>query len=527
MNVFELMAKISLDTSGYTGALSSASGATSGFGSTVGAVMGGVPVVVAKGAVAAGKAVIQFGADAVRAGSAFDQAMSEVAATMGMTVEDLNDDTSEAYQQFQTLRAFAMEQGATTKYSSEQAAQALNYMALAGYDVEKSMRMMPSVLALAAAGNIELAEASDMVTDASSAFGLTEEETVAMIDQMAKAASVTNTSVAQMGSAFLTVGATARTLRGGTQEAAEVLGILADNGIKGSEAGTALRNIMMKLANPTKNGAAALEDMGVAIFDDEGQMLSLVDIFSSLQTAMDGMSDAERMDILGDLFNRYDLSAANALIGTHAERWEEVGEAVDDAAGSAQNMADVKMDNLAGDLQKFQSAFDNLKILLGEELTPGIRNIVQSGTDFVTFLTEQMQEGGALKKAVDFVGDALSAVGSTISTVIDGIKSAIDWINKLIGKEDEAAQGMPRSDGEYSGRVGKFATGIPYVPRDGFVGELHEGERVLTKQENRDYSRGSSGSDQPISITVQSVLDGKVIGESTYNYIRRKERALG
>lgn len=177
-------------------------------------------------------AVIGFGKSAVNAGMSFDSSMSQVAATMGYSLEELNTVGSEASATFEQLSTFAQEMGSTTAFSASEAADALNYMALAGYDAETSMQMLPNVLNLAAAGGIDLASASDMVTDAQSALGLSLDETSIMVDQMAAAASKSNTSVQQLGDAFLTIGANAKSLSGGTTELATALGILADNGIK-------------------------------------------------------------------------------------------------------------------------------------------------------------------------------------------------------------------------------------------------------------------------------------------------------
>ena len=146
---------------------------------------------------------------------------------MGVTVDEIGE-----------LRDFAQEMGSTTAFSATEAADALNYMALAGYDAETSMTMLPNVLNLAAAGGMELATASDMVTDSQTALGLSLEETSTLVDQMALASSKTNTSVSQLGEAILSIGGTAKNLSGGTTELNQVLGLLADNGIKGAEAGT-------------------------------------------------------------------------------------------------------------------------------------------------------------------------------------------------------------------------------------------------------------------------------------------------
>lgn len=204
---------------------------------------------VAISAVSAG--IVAFGKSAVETGANFDKSMSQVAATMGKSVDEVAD-----------LRAFAQEMGRTTAFSATDSADALNYMALAGYDAETSMAMLPNVLNLASAGGMELALASDMITDSQSALGLSLDETTLLVDKMAKASSKSNTSVSQLGDAILTVGGTAKKLKGGTTELATVLGILADNGIKGSEGGTALRNIMNSLISPTEDAIAMLDQMG-------------------------------------------------------------------------------------------------------------------------------------------------------------------------------------------------------------------------------------------------------------------------
>lgn len=240
-------------------------------------------------------AVIGFGKSTVNAGMSFDSSMSQVAATMGYSLEELNTVGSEASATFEQLSTFAQEMGSTTAFSASEAADAINYMALAGYDAETSMQMLPNVLNLAAAGGIDLASASDMVTDAQSALGLSLDETSIMVDQMAAAASKSNTSVQQLGDAFLTIGANAKSLSGGTTELATALGILADNGIKGTEGGTHLRNIMLALNPTTDKAAAAWEALGVSAYDADGNLRPLEDTFADLNEAMEGMTDQEKL----------------------------------------------------------------------------------------------------------------------------------------------------------------------------------------------------------------------------------------
>ncbi|MBR3241019.1 MAG: phage tail tape measure protein, partial [Oscillospiraceae bacterium] len=253
-------------------------------GKKVGAAAIEIAKVGAAAIAAATAAAAGFAAEAVKVGMGFDSSMSQVAATMGYSVEQLNTEGSEAQKTFQQLRDFAQEMGASTAFSASEAADALNYMALAGYDADTSMQMLPNVLNLAAAGGMELAAASDMITDSQSALGLTIEETSSLVDMMARTSSKSNTSVAQLGEAILTVGGTAKTMHGGLIEMADgtqvlydgttelnaALGILADNGTKGAEGGTKLRNILLSLQAPTDKAAEMLNALGVKSFDAEG-----------------------------------------------------------------------------------------------------------------------------------------------------------------------------------------------------------------------------------------------------------------
>ena len=171
--------------------------------------------------------------------------MSQVQATMGITKDSMSEVNGQSVNTMDTLNDLAKTMGSKTAYSASECAEALNYLALAGYDTQQMVDTLPTVLNLAAAGNIDLASASDMVTDAMSALGMEVSDADKMVDQMAKTASTTNTSVGQLGEGILTIGATAKTVKGGTAELNTALGILANNGIKGAEGGTHLRNVIL------------------------------------------------------------------------------------------------------------------------------------------------------------------------------------------------------------------------------------------------------------------------------------------
>ena len=319
------------------------------------------------------------------------------------------------------LRNLAKQMGSETAFSASECADAMNYLALAGYDTQEIYDTLPTVLNLAAAGGIDLASASDMVTDAMSALGMETSEADTMVAQMAKTASSTNTSVAQLGEGILTIGATARTVKGGTAELNTALGILANNGIKGAEGGTHLRNVILSLQNPTDKAASQMEALGVSVYDSEGNMRSLNDILGDLNASMDGMTSQEKANIISQIFNKTDLSAVNALLANTGDTWDELQQSIVNSGGAAQQMADTQLDNLSGQLTLLKSALEGLAISFGEILIPMVRSAVEKIQAFVDKLNgmSDAQKETILKIAAlaAAIGPLLIVLGKTISTV--------------------------------------------------------------------------------------------------------------
>lgn len=397
------------------------------FGTSFGGVMKTAGKAITGVLVTGTAAMAAFTKSAVEAGMSFDASMSQVAATMGKTMDELNADIQTVDLNGQkwtgNLRDYAKKMGAETKFSATQAADALNYMALAGYDVSTSMEMLPNVLNLAAAGNMDLATASDMVTDTQSALGLSLEETNVMVDQMARASSRSNTSVSQLGEALLKIGATARNVKGGTQELSTILGVLADNGIKGSEGGTHLRNILLSLQNAAEDGAVDFGDFSVSIYDADGNMRSMIDIIADMQDGMGGLSQEAKDAMISGVFNKTDLASINALLGTSQERFEELEEAISDCSGAAQQMAETQLDNLAGDITIMQSAFEGLKIAISDGATPAIRESVKGLTEVINGLNDLVSgvDGGAAR------------IKNGFSQILTGVKTALPAIVEMFG----------------------------------------------------------------------------------------------
>lgn len=382
--------------------------------------------------------VTALGTASVTTAANFESSMSQVQATMGITKDAMSTVNGQSVNTMDTLSKLAKKMGAETAFSASECAEALNYLALAGYDTQQMCDTLPTVLNLAAAGDIALADASDMVTDAMSALGMGVDEAETMVDQMAKTASTTNTSVAQLGEGILTIGATAKSIKGGTAELNTALGILANNGIKGAEGGTHLRNIILSLQNPTDKAAAQMEALGISVYDSEGNMRSMNDILGDLNKSMDGMTSAEKSNIIGTIFNKTDLSSVNALLANTGETWDSLQKSITESGGAAQQMADTQLDNLQGQITILKSALEGLAISFGELLMPAIKQIVgwvQKFVDWLNGLSEGTKKmvvtiallAAALGPVLIVIGKVISAVG-TIMTVVPKIAGVINTV---------------------------------------------------------------------------------------------------
>lgn len=383
-------------------------------------------------------AVTGLGTASVTTAANFESSMSQVQATMGITKDSMSTLDGQSVNTMDALSNLAKEMGATTAFSATECAEALNYLALAGYSTQEMADTLPTVLNLAAAGSIELASASDMVTDAMSALGMKTSEADMMVDQMAKTASSTNTSVAQLGEGILTIGATAKSIKGGTAELNTALGILANNGVKGAEGGTHLRNIILSLQNPTDQAAKLIQELGVSVYDSQGNMRSMNDILGDLNTSMEGMTSAEKDNIISKIFNKTDLASVNALLANTGSAWDSLQQSIANSGGAAQQMADTQLDNLQGQLTLLKSALEGLAISFGELLMPAIKSIVGWVQKLVDWLNS-MDEGtkkvimtvallaAALGPVLIVIGKVVSAVG-TIMTVVPKIAGVINTV---------------------------------------------------------------------------------------------------
>ena len=358
----------------------------------------------------------------VSVGMNFDASMSQVAATMGTTVDQIDN-----------LTKVAKEMGSTTKFTATQAADALNYLALAGYDADKAAEVLPSVLNLAAAGGMDLAYASDLVTDAMASLNI--EANKQNVDdfgnKLAMAASKANANVSQLGEAILTVGGTAANLKGGTTELTTALGLLANVGIKGAEGGTHLRNIILSLQSPTDEAAKKMQKLGLSVYDSQGKMRGLNDILSDLNSAMNGMTQGQKDSIINQLFNKTDLAAVNGLLAAQGEQWDTLAAQIDNADGAMGQMAETQIDNLQGAMTIMSSAFEGMQLAVYDELEPTLTEAVKWGTDCLTQLTTALSEGGP-EAMLSAAGEIISDLAAGIAEQLPGLmQTGVEIITQL------------------------------------------------------------------------------------------------
>ena len=415
MNLFNLKATLAMDSTDYDRGIDTAEKKVGGLKSTITKL--GIGTAVA----GIGKAAISVGQD-------FEAGMSQVAATMGISSDAVRRNEGD----FKLLSDAAKEAGSSTQFSATQSAEALNYLALAGNDAQTSVSLLPTVLNAAAAGGLDLGYASDVITDSMSALGLETKDTATFVDQLTKTSQKSNTSMGQLGEAILTVGGTAKKLKGGTIELNTVLGILADEGTKGAEAGTALRNIILSLSAPTNTAAKELKKLGVSAYDSQGNFRSLDDIFIDLHKSTDNLSESAKNQAFTKIFNKTDLKAVETMLASCGGRFDELSGAIENSAGAAEETAKTMNTNLKGALTTLGSALEGMGITIYETFKEPLTNAVNSAATAIQDLIKAFNEG-KLDKTLIAIGSALAGVitymaimkGYTIVTSVLGVAKAL------------------------------------------------------------------------------------------------------
>lgn len=373
------------------------------------------------------------GVAAVKTAADFDSAMSQVAAVSGATGKD-----------FDALRNKAREMGAKTKFSATEAAEAMNYMAMAGWKTEDMLSGIEGIMNLAAASGEDLATTSDIVTDALTAFGLSAKDSGHFADILAAASSNANTNVSMMGETFKYCAPIAGALGFSAEDTAEAIGLMANAGIKSSQAGTALRTIMNNLAGDVKISGKAIGDVTIATTNADGSMRDLSDILADCRSAFGNLTESEKAQAAESLVGKNAMSGLLALMNAGEGDIDKLSSAIDNCDGSAEKMAMTMQDNLAGQLTILKSQLQELAISFGDILMPAIRSIVSKLQGFVDKLNG-MDEGTkrtivTIALLVASIGPLLIIIGTTISKIGMAMQSFVKLANG-VSKLKVAIQG--------------------------------------------------------------------------------------
>ena len=353
--------------------------------------------------------------------------MSQVVAVSGATGKD-----------FDALRNKAREMGAKTKFSATEAAEAMNYMAMAGWKTEDMLDGIEGVMNLAAASGEDLATTSDIVTDALTAFGLSAKDSGHFADILAAASSNANTNVSMMGETFKYCAPIAGALGFSAEDTAEAIGLMANAGIKSSQAGTALRTIMNNLAGDVKISGKAIGDVTIATTNADGSMRDLSDILADCRSAFGNLTESEKAQAAESLVGKNAMSGFLALMNAGQGDIDKLSSAIDNCDGSAEKMAMTMQDNLAGQLTILKSQLQELAISFGDILMPAIRSIVSKLQGFVDKLNG-MDEGTkrtivTIVLLVASIGPLLVIIGTAISKIgvaMQGFVKLANGISKL------------------------------------------------------------------------------------------------
>ncbi|MCE5766729.1 phage tail tape measure protein [Staphylococcus pseudintermedius] len=396
----------------------------------------------------------------------FDDSMRKVKATSGATGKEFN-----------LLRDKALEMGAKTKFSASESADALNYMALAGWDTKEMMSGIDGVMQLAAASGEDLAQVSDIVTDGLSAFGLKAKDSSHFADVLAQTSSKANTDVSGLGEAFKYVAPVAGSFGFSVEDTSIALGLMANSGVKASQAGTALKSMMTKLAKPTGEAKKTMESLGISITDSEGKMLPFRNIMDQLRGSLGGLSKAQQSAAVKTLFGQEAMSGILPIINASDEDYQKLTKSIDNSAGASKRMSDEMEGGIGGSIRKMKSAIESMAISIGDVLAPHIRR----AADFLAMLADKFTSmPGWVKTGVVGLGvfaaalgplilttgmftAALGSIMTTLGPLMTEIVKAGGVMNFLGTKAPFAAKGLTLVGGAFKFMLGPIGLAIAAV----------------------------------------------------------------
>lgn len=389
--------------------------------------------------------VAALGGVAVKSAADFDASMSKVAAVSGATGEE-----------FDALREKAREMGAKTKFSASEAAEAMNYMAMAGWKTEDMLSGIEGVMSLAAASGEDLATTSDIVTDALTAFGMTAKDSGHFADILAAASSNANTNVSMMGETFKYAAPIAGALGYTAEDTAQAIGLMANAGIKSSQAGTSLRSIMTNLSKDFKISGKNIGDVTIKTKNADGTMRSLNDILADSREAFAGLTESEKAQAAQSLVGKNAMSGFLALMNASPKDIAKLEGAITNCDGAAEQMAEIMQDNLSGQLTILKSQVQELAISFGDALMPMVRRIVSVVQAFIDRLNN-MSDG--TRNAILRIGMLVAAIGPflfILGTVISKTGTAIKGFTQFAS----FAGKLSTKVGGLSGLLGKVGAAI-------------------------------------------------------------------
>lgn len=379
---------------------------------------------------------------AIKVGSDFEAQMSRVQAISGATGKELEE-----------LRSQAVELGADTSFSASEAAQGMENLAAAGFETNEIMDAMPGLLDLAAASGEDLASSSDIAASTLRGFGLAAEDAGHVADVLAENANRTNSSVTETGEAMKYIAPLARAAGISLEETAAAIGIMANAGIQGSQAGTTLRGALSRLSKPTDDMQQAMDELGVSFYDSKGKMLSLADQVGMLQSAMEGMTDEQKNNYLVTLYGQEALSGMLALINEGPGSLESLTAAYEECDGAAQTAATTMQDNLKGAVEELSGSAESLGIVFYDSVAGSLKEAAQSATESVNNITDAFNNGG-LNSAIEAAGNEFAnlatAAASQAPKMVD---AAVSFIQSFV-------QGIVNNRGQLISAAGDMASAL-------------------------------------------------------------------
>lgn len=433
-------------------------------------------------------------AAAIKVGSDFEAGMSRVKAISGATEEE-----------FEQLRKQAIQLGADTAFSSSEAAQGMENLAAAGFETNEIMDAMPGLLDLAAASGEDLASSSDIAASTLRGFGLAASDAGHVADVLAENANRTNSSVAETGEAMKYIAPLARAAGLSLEETAAAIGIMANAGIQGSQAGTTLRGALSRLSKPTADMQQAMDELGISFYDSEGKMFSLAEQVDMLSKAMEGMTDEQKNNYLVTLYGQESLSGMLALINEGAGSLSDLTAAYEACDGSAKTAAETMQDNLKGAVEQLSGSAESLGIVFYDSVAENLKNAALVATDSVNNITDAFNNGG-LDTAIETAGNEFANLATKAA------EHAPDMVDAAVSFIQSFAEGVISNRGQLISAAGEVAQSFAGGLAELLPSEIQQPvEEAISAISESLSSGGLADAGKTVVNTLDNVI--KVVGK--------------